>query len=131
MSKTCSLNAFVLSDCGPSRGLAEYVELNSCNDDITSHLAKCHLSREDISERDLILARVGLLDLDEKQIETINVCPKHRHSLGKFWRPSKLCQYPEHVGKKTVVGGGHVINLKMMKEIKTLISHVVPIGSRK
>ena len=60
MAKRCSLNAAAGDNCGPSRGLEEFIKLNSCTDEITAHLAKCHLSKEGRQERDLILARAGL-----------------------------------------------------------------------
>ena len=63
-------------------------------------MAKCHLSKERVQERDLILAGAGLCFLSEKQIEGMTICPRHRHAFGKFWRPPTTCQYPEHAGKK-------------------------------
>ena len=131
MAKKCSLNAAAGSDCGSSRGLEEFTNLNNCIDDITTHLAKCHLSKEQISERNLILMRAGLYCLGEKNIEGMTVCPKHRHAFGKFWRPPTTCQYPEHAGKTTAVTGAHVINFKIMEEIKVIFGQIIPVGSRK
>lgn len=131
MAKQCSLNAAAGTDCGSSRGLEDYIKLNSCIDDITTHLAKCHLSKERVSERDLILARAGWNCLSEKQIEGMTVCPKHRHALGKFWRPPTTCQYPEHTGKANAVLGNHVINFKVTEEIRIIYGQIIPVGSRK
>jgi hypothetical protein len=58
-------------------------KLNNSIDDITAHLAKCHLSKERISEKNsLILVRAGLYCLGEKNIEGMTVCPRHRHAFG-------------------------------------------------
>ena len=89
MEKSCSFRAFQGSICGSSRGFEEFVKLNSCNDDNSAHLSKCYQSREVVSERELILARPGFFELDEIQTNEMIVCPKHRHLLGKYWRPSK------------------------------------------
>ena len=59
--------------------------LNSCNADISSHQMNHHLSRENVCEMDLILARVGLLELTDDQIKNMTVCPVHRYTLGKYW----------------------------------------------
>jgi hypothetical protein len=131
MAKKCSLNAAAGSDCGSSRGLEEFTKLNNCIDDITAHLAKCHLSKENISEKNLILVRAGLHCLGEKNIEGMTVCPKHRHAFGKFWRPPTTCQYPEHAGKTTAIAGTHVINLKVAEEIRAIFGQIIPAGSRK
>jgi len=127
----CSFFTVLGSKCGTSRGFVEFLPLNSCDDDISSHLHSHHLSREDTSERDLILSRAGLLHLTEKQIEKMIVCPAHRHSLGKYWQAPKTCQYPTHTGKKSAVVGTHVINFKLAKEIKNIFGRTAPVGSRK
>ena len=44
-----------------------------------------HLSRENVCEMDLILARAGLLELADDQIKNRTVCPVHRYTLGKYW----------------------------------------------
>jgi len=75
------------------------VSLRQCNDSIESHLASIHLSRETITEGQLILARAGLFDLDESVIAQMSVCAKHRHTYGEFCRPRTACQYPAHHGR--------------------------------
>ena len=56
-------------NCGSSRGLSGLVRLSECNDDVKNHLISCHLSKEVLSENELILARTGLfhLALEDKQ----------------------------------------------------------------
>ena len=131
MEGFCSFSAITGGKCGFSRGNTECIALNSCDGDIGLHLANHHLSRENVRERDLILARAGLLELSEEQIKNMTVCPAHRFSLGKYWQAPKTCQYPRHQGKKTVVTGTHVINFKLAREIKNIFGDATLVGSRK
>ena len=131
MEGFCSFSAITGGKCGVSRGNTECIALNSCDGDIGLHLANHHLSRENVRERDLILARAGLLELSEEQIKNMTVCPAHRFSLGKYWQAPKTCQYPRHQGKKTVVTGTHVINFKLAREIKNIFGDATLVGSRK
>ena len=86
-------------ECGNSRGISGLLWLTECDDDIRSHLATLHLSRELLTENSLILARVGTFDLDDTAIKAIKICARHPHNLGKFWRPSTACLYPKHEGR--------------------------------
>ena len=63
--------------CESRRGFADYVALNWCDGVFSSHLQKLHLSRENVREKDLILARVGILELTEEQVKSMTVCPAH------------------------------------------------------
>ena len=128
-SKLCSLNGLAKSDCGASRGHEKSFPLKDCNEDVNVHLASCHLSKERLTEKDLILARAGLFSLSEMQIETMSVCPKHRHSFGRFWRPPRSCQY--HTGKSTSISGRHVIGLNLSGEVYILFGQNAAVGSRK
>ena len=110
-SKLCSFRDIVRGNCGASQDLKTLFLLRDCNDDIGAHLVNCHLSSGCLTEKELILARAGLFSVTESQIEIMSICPRHRHSLGKFWRPPRSCQYPDHKGKSTAVGGRHVIGL--------------------
>jgi hypothetical protein len=62
-------------------------------------------------EQHLIENRSGKLlsEVDE-------ICPKHRETFGIHWKPSTVCQHPEHTGKKTkaarTVPGDLLIHLK-------------------
>ena len=85
MAATCSFSAITGGKCGSNRGCVDFVCLNSCNADISSHLMNHHLSRENVCEMDLILARAGLLELTDDQIKNMTVCPVHRYTLGKYW----------------------------------------------
>ena len=99
MAAFCSFCAIRGGKCGSNRGCADFVCLNSCNADFSSHLMSHHLSRENVCEMDLILARAGLLELTDDQIKNMTDCPVHRYTLGKYWQAPKTCQYPKHHGK--------------------------------
>ena len=131
MAGLCSFSAVTGGRCGSSHGFTDCVALNNCDDDISSHIQKHHLSRENVCEKDLILARAGLLELTEEQLKNMTVCPAHRFILGKYWQAPKTCQYPKHHGKKTAVTGTHVINFKLAREIKNIFGETMAVGSRK
>ena len=78
MAAFCSFFGITGGKCGSNRGCADFVYLNSCNADISSHLMNCHLSRENVCEMHLMLARAGLLELTVDQIKNMTVCPVHR-----------------------------------------------------
>ena len=96
---SCFLSRTCTDLCGDSRGTSGIISLLQCNDPIESRLASIHLSRETITEGQLILARAGLFDLDESLVAQMSACTKHRHTYGTFWRPRTACQYPEHQGR--------------------------------
>ena len=131
MDQICFLRDRNVGECGSDRGTSAYVSLGSCNDDIIGHLAGCHLSRERLTEYQLILARAGLFDLPDEQLQCMKICPKHRHNLGRFWRPVRSCQYPAHTGRPRNIKGNRVINLQVAREVHTMYDKTVHIGSRK
>ena len=55
--------------CGPSRGRSGVVRLSDCNDDVANHIVSCHLSKEALSENELILARAGLFNVSPEDAE--------------------------------------------------------------
>ena len=119
---SCFLSRPCTDLCGDSRGISVITyRLLQCNDSIDSHLASIHLSRENITEGQLILARAGLFDLDESRVAQMSVCAKHRHTYGKFWRPRTACQYPAHQGRLGRSQKGaksrYSVNLEMAKAI--------------
>ena len=106
------------------------VLLQDCASDISKHLANCHLPKS-LQEYEVILARAGIFRWNERFLENTIICPTHRDELGKYWRPSKSCQYPSHRGKPKRLKDTHVINIKLATEIFELFGCTVPIGSRK
>ncbi|CAH3162743.1 unnamed protein product, partial [Pocillopora meandrina] len=96
---------------GTSRGITQFVSLRNYNESIVKHLSSCHLSRETLTEYELILARVGIFELPVSKLGETIICPRHRKRLGK------PCQYPTHQGGRKAIKNGYVVNLKMAKEI--------------
>lgn len=122
--------------CGNYRGDDQCYPLKCCNRDIQSHLTTFHLSNEELEEYELILARAGLFDMKDEQVESMYVCAKHREHLGRGWKKSKTaCQYPGHpasgAAKAKKVKGRSVVTLSIAKEIQMMYRQVVPLGSRK
>ena len=50
----CFLRTREFGDCGEFRGITEFVSLDQCNNDLSQHLSRCHLSQERITEGGLI-----------------------------------------------------------------------------
>ena len=117
--------------CGESRGKVDVISLIECVDDVTYHLKSCHLSRVKVTEYELILARAGNFHLSLDEITKLAVCPKHRYNLGKYWRPLRTCQYPQHEGRKTTFHCKNPVNRTMAQEIKDMFNTLVQVGSRK
>ena len=76
------------------------------------------------------MARAGIRGMSAKRLAGMTICPRHRHSLGRFWRPPKTCQYPDHTGKVTRLAGRQLINFQMAEEIRLLFGKTA-VGSRK
>ena len=131
MADVCSFSKKRFLECGSSRGRSETVFLYECQNDLTAHLKDCFLSRADLKEYEVILQRACLEYLSHEQVKKLRVCPRHRYGLGKYWRPSKLCQYPGHRRKPTSVKSHDVINPAIANEVFQLFGISVPIGSRK
>ena len=128
----CSFKDNLKTACGSSRGCSESKKLKECDDNIEQHLKNCNLWRTSgLNEADLILARAGHFGLSKKQIDSMNICPRHRHNLGKFWRPPGTCRYPLHTGpRKKLRKDYHVINIAIAKDIQAILKNTVAIGSR-
>ena len=94
--------------CGDSRGMTGLFRLGECNDSITTHLNTCHLSRESMTEFDLILTRAGVFELPLPKVNEMMICPKQR-------RP---CQYPTHHGGRKTIKSRDVANVDMAREIR-------------
>ena len=87
MSQDCFLNSKDGKNFGSSRGLSGLVRLSECNDEVKHHLISCHLSKEVLSENELILARTGLFHLAQKDKQKMWICfrasPHSREVLQK------------------------------------------------
>ena len=99
---SCILKAF--GECGPylPKREVDLVKFHSLNDDITTDIASLriktthqHFYGNNIQlEKGLIADRAKMTENAIKA--DCNICPKHRYSLGKYYRPPRLCIYPEH-----------------------------------
>ena len=94
MAGLCSFQVVTGVTRGSRRGFTDCVALNRCDGDISSHLQKHCLLRENVCEKDLILARAGLLELTEEQVKNMTVWRSaNRFTLGKYWQSPKTCQH--------------------------------------
>ena len=61
---SCNANCFLsykdAHGCGDFKGSSELVHLSECNSDISAHLKRCHLSKDSITEKELILMRASI-----------------------------------------------------------------------
>ena len=99
----CSLHEILQTPCGSSRDMESHVFLSVCNADISAHLLSCHLSKcGDVTEAELIMARVGIRGMSASQLRHVTICPRHTHSLGRFWRAPRSCHWESYkFGGKT------------------------------
>ena len=72
--------------CGEFMGQDNLERLSNCNQDVSAHLRRYHLSKESLSEYDLILLRAEFLNVATSQLENMLVCSRHRGNLGVHWR---------------------------------------------
>ena len=130
MSQDSFLNSKDGKNCGSPRGLSSLVRLSECSYEVKLHLISCHLSKELLSENELILARTGLFHLTQEDKRKMWICYRHRHTLGTFWRRAKVtCQYPGHAGVRKRIRGRDVITLHMSQDIQKLFEVIIPVGS--
>ena len=129
----CFLRTREFGDCGEFRGITEFVSLDQCNNDLSQHLSRCHLSQERITEGGLILARSGLFYTTEAQKGEMFVCPKHIAYLGQYWgnqTKSRSCKYPEHKGERKAARTDRAFTLKVSREVMEMFGVLVPVGAR-
>ena len=69
-----SFSVILNGQCGPNRSEEEITFLRECMHEISYHLRRCHLSRENVTEIDLIVA---------SNLKEMTVSLKHRNSLGR------------------------------------------------
>ncbi|KAL9960337.1 hypothetical protein ACROYT_G033784 [Oculina patagonica] len=131
-STTCFMSAKDEIGCGENNGETKLVPLSECKSDITAHLRRCHLTKEDISESELILLRAGYFSKTAQQVENMFVCPRHRANLGKDWRNQTgrtACHYPDHKGKQKSVKSDRVVTVKIAREVMEVFDVAIPVGS--
>ena len=119
--------------CGEFMGQDNLERLSNCNQDVSADLRRYHLSKESLSEYDLILLRAEFLNVATSQLENMLVCSdcsSHRGNLGVHWRGRTVCQYPEHKGTQERAKCDRAFTLKLVKEVNNIFEVIVPIGSR-
>ncbi|KAL9956431.1 hypothetical protein ACROYT_G037906 [Oculina patagonica] len=86
-----------------------------------------------IQEKDLLLNRAGIQDVNDEQKNVLTICSAHRFELAKHWRPSTACCHPEHTQstqKRKVSIPDRYITPDMAKEIMLMYGLHCIIGSR-
>ncbi|XP_031557468.1 uncharacterized protein LOC116294076 [Actinia tenebrosa] len=124
----CSIGRRHKTKCGLSsryHSQTEVIVVSECRRNTMTHLRNLKLSREQVSEGDLILLRVGLF---VNGSNSMTVCPKHREVLGIYWRPVHRCQHPLHKSRKPGKCDRGVA-LQMSREINEQWDVLVQIGS--
>ena len=116
-----------------SETTSRLTKLFECRSYIDDQLRRWHLGQHigSVREHELILNRSGLPHyLASKQLERLWICAKHRHDMGKIWRPCRTCQYPLHSGRKEELKTRNAVNIVMSREIVAVYGKHVPSGSR-
>ena len=80
---TCSFAIIKKGNFGQNRGEENVIFRRECSHDISNNLRECHLSGENLTEVNLILARAGLLDLNTSKLKGMTIYPTHRNNLGR------------------------------------------------
>lgn len=125
MTYNCSLFGLGKISCGADRGASNAVNLNECQHDIKVHLSRCHLSKSNVKEYELILLRAGLFQVTEEQIKSMNICPNHRNKLGRFWRPLRSCQYLGYCGtSRQLCNSRDVFNVQLSEVVFKLYGNL-------
>ena len=130
---TCFLRTREFGDCREFREITEFASLDQCNNDLSQHLSRCHLSQERITEGGLVLARSGLFYTTETQRVEMFVCPKHRAYLEQYWgnqTKSRSCKYPEHKGERKAARTDRAFTLKVSRAVMEMFGVLVPVGAR-
>lgn len=103
---TCSFGSVVGTpcdlDCKDRTGSFAIIPLLNCARDITYHKSEFSFSGTE-NEVDLILTRCGIFE-PPRNIDTWNICPFHRASLGVSWnRRSAKCVIPVLLSHHSII----------------------------
>ncbi|CAH3162852.1 unnamed protein product, partial [Pocillopora meandrina] len=98
--------------------------LSECNDEVKHHLISCHLSKEVLSENELILARIGLFHLAQEDKQR-----KCGFAIGIATLWGSFGEYPDHDGVRKRIQGRDVISLHMSQDIQKLFEVIIPVES--
>lgn len=117
--------------CGDFRRTNVLNSLKECMDDIFTYLRRYHLSRENISEYQLILTLAGHFRLNEAKVSDMFMCPRHLGNLRMCWKCTKsVCQYLEHKEKQKAVKGDRVFNVQPSRDVNDVFGIIILVGSR-
>ena len=76
VEKTCSFSVILTENCRPNTGEEKIIFRRECVYEIGNQLRRCHLSRENLTKIDLILARTGPVDLGANKVTRDDYVPK-------------------------------------------------------
>lgn len=111
----CRFQDSLKTACGSSLGCSESLKVIECDDNIEKHQESFNLWRTSgLKEIDFIIARVRHFQLSKNQIESMNICPRHRHNLRKFCCPPGTCRYLLHF-----------LNVAMERDIQAVLKNTV------
>ena len=132
---SCFISSKNESGCGEFKGESELVPISECNSDITAHLRRCHLTKDNITESELILLRASYFRKTAKQVENMLVYQRHRANLGKEWGNETgriACPYPDYhdQGKPKGVKSDREVTVKIAREVMEVFGITIPFGSR-
>ena len=124
------------SPCSPGGVGSAILPLLACKRDMTTHLTSLGIGGKrgrgtEVSESELILNRAGMFGVDDRELETMTICPKHRKDFTIYWpgRKGQICCYPAHRGPKKQITLPRRVNNTMSGEIFAVFQVVVPIGA--
>ena len=73
VEKTCSFSVMLNEHCGSNRGNGKIIFLRECGHELSNHPRRCHLSRQNVTKIDLILAQAGLFDLRASKVKQMTL----------------------------------------------------------
>ncbi len=132
---TCSFHTITGSSCGSHPRFPKddntVVQLTMCDRDITSHLEDIKVVPSITSEAALILARIGIFEIQRP--ENFTICPLHRGNLGIHWKSrQRRCSVPNEIAshpKKIAPVGERGVGYFQSKKIMDAVQILVPVGS--
>jgi len=123
----CSIGRRFPTECGLSPrfpSIKECIPISSCKLNIETHLKALHLSKNAVeTEGELILLRAGIHDGGSE----MTTCPKHRQTLGIYWRRSRKCAHPFHGSSNRKPT--RTVSKEVSIEIDKVWEVLVPVGS--
>ena len=119
----CSFFAITGRKCGRNRGWVDFVCLNSCNADISSHLmkGKCLWNGPDTGKGRS--ARTHWWS--DQEYDGLSSLSLH---FGKILQAPKTCQYPKHHGKKMAIAKQMLLISRLQGKWKISLEKPFPLA---